>query len=217
MHKLEVDSVFLNFGNRRVLSDIYMQCKTGEIVGLLGRNGNGKTSLMNIIYGNLNPNSRSVRFDDVTELKAYQKPELLLYLPQFNFIPNQLTLKRVFADFNIDFFLFVERFSQFSNKANTNFKNLSGGERRIIELYLIIKSETQFVMLDEPFSHLSPIQIDTIKDLISDEKRYKGFLITDHMYQHVIDISDEIYVLANGKTYKTKDVRDIEFLGYAKL
>lgn len=217
MHKLEVDSVFLSFGNQRILSDVYLKCETGEVVGLLGRNGNGKTSLMNIIYGNLNPNSKSVRFDDITELKAYQKPTLLLYLPQFNFIPKQLTLKRLFSDFNIDFLSLVGRFPQFSNKYTMCFKNLSGGERRIVELYLIIKSETQFVMLDEPFSHLSPIQIDTIKDLINEEKQRKGFLITDHMYRHIIDISDQIYVLANGKTYATKDVKEIEFLGYAKL
>lgn len=217
MHKLEVDSVFLEYGHRRILSDIYLKCITGEIVGLLGRNGNGKTSLMNIIYGNLSPNSKSVRFDDVTELKAYQKPALLLYLPQFNFIPKQLTLKRLFSDFNIDFLSFVKRFPQFSNRSNMCFSNLSGGEKRIIELYLIIKSETKFVMLDEPFSHLSPIQIESIKDLINEEKQHKGFLITDHMYQHVIDISDQIYVLANGKTYQTKELKEIEFLGYAKL
>lgn len=53
-HKLEIDSVFLEFGNRRILSDIYLKCETDKIIGLLGRNGNGKTSLMNIIYGNLN-------------------------------------------------------------------------------------------------------------------------------------------------------------------
>jgi len=71
--------------------------------------------------------------------------------------------------------------------------------------------------LDEPFSHLSPIQIEEIKNLIQVEKANKGFLITDHMYHHVLAISDEVYVLANGKTHHTKDLREIEFLGYAKF
>lgn len=216
-HTLEVDSVFLEFGNRRILSDVYLKCETGKITGLLGRNGNGKTSLMNIIYGNLNPNSKSVRFDGITELNAFKKPKLLLYLPQFNFIPNQLSLKQIFSDFNLVFNAFEKSFPIFQSKYKSTFKSLSGGQRRIVELYLIIKSKTQFALLDEPFSHLSPIQIDEVKELILEEKANKGFLITDHMYQHVLDISDDIYVLTNGKTHHTKDLKEIEFLGYAKV
>jgi ABC-type lipopolysaccharide export system ATPase subunit len=217
MHKLEVDGVFLEFDNRRILSDVYLKCETGKIIGLLGRNGNGKTSLMNIIYENLNPKYKSVRFDDITELAAYKKPHLLLYLPQFNFIPKQLNLKRIFKDYSINFSDFENYLPQFKNREKTAFKNLSGGERRLTELYIIIKSKTRFVILDEPFSHLSPIQIDTIKELILEEKLNKGFLITDHMYKHVIDISNDIYVLAGGKTHHTKDIKEIEFLGYAKI
>jgi ABC-type lipopolysaccharide export system ATPase subunit len=217
MHKLEVDGVYLEFDNRKLLSDVYLKCETGKITGLLGRNGNGKTSLMNIIYGNLNPKYKSVRFDGVTELAAYKKPHLLLYLPQFNFIPKQLSLHRIFDDFNISFGDFENYFPQFKNRQKTTFKNLSGGERRITELYIIIKSKTQFAILDEPFSHHSPIQIDQIKEIIVEEKQNKGFLITDHMYKHVIDISNDIYVLANGKTHHTKDIKEIEFLGYAKV
>lgn len=217
MHKLEVDGVFLQFGDRTVLSDVYLKCETGKIVGLLGRNGNGKTSLMNIIYGNLSPKSKSVRFDGVTELKAYQNTSLLLYLPQFNFIPKQLALHRLFSDFCIDYVDLVKSFPQFENRQSSCFGLLSGGEKRIVELYLIIKSKTQFVMLDEPFSHLSPIQIDMIKKLIEEEKLNKGFLITDHLYRHIIDIGDQIYVLTNAKTYATKDIKEIEFLGYAKI
>ncbi len=216
-HRLEVDSVFLEFGELRVLSDVYLKCETGKITALLGRNGNGKSSLMNIIYGNLKPNSKSVRFDEATNLKAFAKPELLMYLPQFNFVPKQFSLKRVFEDFNLDFSAFEKHFPFFQPKYKSTFKSLSGGQRRIAEIYIIAKSKTRFVMLDEPFSHLSPIQIDEMKELIVEEKANKGFLITDHMYQHVLDISDEVYVLANGKTHHTKDLQEIEFLGYAKF
>jgi ABC-type lipopolysaccharide export system ATPase subunit len=217
IHQLEADSIFLEFGSRKVLSDVYIKCETGKITALLGRNGNGKSCLMNIIYGNLMPNSKSVRFDGQVELAAYKRPDLLLYLPQFNFIPSQLTLKRIFSDFKLEFSDFEIYFPQFLFRQNIKFSNLSGGERRITELYIIIKSKTQFVILDEPFSHLSPIQIDEIKVLILKEKSNKGFLITDHMYRHVLDISDNVYVLTNGKTHHTKDITEIEFLGYAKF
>jgi ABC-type multidrug transport system ATPase subunit len=61
-----------------------------------GRNGNGKTCLMNIICGSLEPQSKSIRFDNKTIDIPFKKPDLLLYLPQFNFIPEHLTLKRIF-------------------------------------------------------------------------------------------------------------------------
>jgi ABC-type lipopolysaccharide export system ATPase subunit len=162
-HKLEVDSVFLEFGNRKILSDIYLKCETDKIIGLLGRNGNGKTSLMNIIYGNLNCNSKSIRFDDETNLEAYKNPDLLMYLPQFNFIPKGLSLKRIFKDYELNFEDFENLFPFYQSKYKSSFQSLSGGQRRIIEIYIISKSKTQFVILDEPFSHLSPIQIEQIK------------------------------------------------------
>ena len=87
----------------------------------------------------------------------------------------------------------------------------------MVELYLILKSPVQFVMLDEPFTHLNPIQIDKVKALIVAEKKNKGLLITDHMFQNVVDLSDRLYVLTNGQTYLTKSVQDIEMMGYARL
>jgi ABC-type lipopolysaccharide export system ATPase subunit len=72
-------------------------------------------------------------------------------------------------------------------------------------------------MLDEPFSHIMPIHVETIKEVLVAEKQEKGFLITDHNYRQVIDICQEIYVLKDGKTHLTKTVEDIETLGYAYL
>lgn len=63
IHTLEADGIMLEFGERRILQNIYLQCKTGEVVGILGRNGQGKSCLMNIIYGKLKPLSKSVRID----------------------------------------------------------------------------------------------------------------------------------------------------------
>lgn len=96
-------------------------------------------------------------------------------------------------------------------------KNLSGGQRRLIEVYLIIKSKSQFSMLDEPFSHLMPLHIETINELLELEKSKKGFLITDHMFHFVTKISNAVYVLTEGRTQLIKDLTDIEKLGYAKL
>ncbi len=72
-------------------------------------------------------------------------------------------------------------------------------------------------MLDEPFSHLMPLQIEKIIEILQHEKQTKGFLITDHLYRHVTDICDSLYLLTEGKIHLTKDITDIEKLGYARL
>lgn len=161
--------------------------------------------------------SKSVRFDGKVISMPYKKNNLLLYLPQFNFIPKSLTLKRVFKDFEIDFDGFKKEFPELGEKYNSQIKHLSGGHIRLVELYVILKSKTQFVLLDEPFTHIMPLHVEKIKVIMIEEKHNKGILVTDHIYKQIIDVSDHLYILANGKTYLTKNVEDIERLGYAKL
>jgi ABC-type multidrug transport system ATPase subunit len=86
-----------------ILSDIFIKCETGKIVGLLGRNGQGKTSLLKTVYGELKTESKSIRFDKTSITQPFKRPDLLMYLPQFNFLPKFLALKRIFADFYLDF------------------------------------------------------------------------------------------------------------------
>lgn len=216
MHTLEADSIQLEFSGRKILSSVYLKCETGKITGLLGRNGEGKTCLMNIIYGSL-ACEKSVRFDNVSQKLAFNHPDLLLYLPQFNFIPRRLSLKRIFKDFELDYTAFEQLFPEFASKYNTTIGDLSGGEFRLVELYVIIKTPSQFAMLDEPFTHLSPVQIEKVKELLLETKTQKGLLITDHLYQQVTGISDSLYVLANGITHITQSMDDIETLGYARV
>ncbi|MEQ1624176.1 MAG: ATP-binding cassette domain-containing protein [Sediminibacterium sp.] len=215
MHILEADSIQLAFDGRTILSDIYLKLETEKITGLLGRNGAGKSCLLKIIFGSLDA-EKSVRFDKQSKHQSFKIPKLITYLPQFNFIPKQLTINRIFQDFELDYFLFENRFPEFSSKYLSSIGSLSGGERRLIELYVILKSKAQFALLDEPFTHLSPLQIEKAQGLILEEKINKGILITDHLHQAVTDICDNLYVLSNGKTHLTKNLEDLERLGYVK-
>jgi ABC-type multidrug transport system ATPase subunit len=215
-HILEADSIQLEFKGRKILSDIYLKCETGKITGLLGRNGQGKSCLMQIIYGTLNC-EKSVRIDNLPQKNASGFPNTLLYLPQFNFIPKSLSLQRIFLDFRLDYSLFQIRFPEFKNRHRQKIKQFSGGEQRLIALYLIVKSKTFFAILDEPFTHLNPVQIEKVMELLIEEKENKGILITDHMYKNVTDISDTMYILSNGKTHLTQSPEDIETLGYARI
>lgn len=215
-HVLEIDGVQLQFGERKILSSIYLKCETGKITALLGKNGQGKSCLMKIIYGSL-PCEKSVRFDRTSVVESFKRPDLLVYLPQFHFIPKSLSIHRVFQDFGLEYDFFQNRFPEFATKNNSSVGSLSGGERRLVELYAIVKSASQFAMLDEPFTHLNPLQIEKVKELLRQEKANKGLLITDHMYRHVTDVCDNLYMLTNGQTYLTKNITDIETFGYARL
>jgi len=217
IHTLEADGIQLEFGLRRLLSDVYIKCETGKITGLLGRNGQGKTCLMNIILGSLKSSVSSVRFDSKMIVNVSKRPDLLLYLPQFNFIPKSLKVKQVLDDFRLSYQDFESRFPEFSEKRNAKVQQLSGGQWRTVEIYIIAKTRSLFAMLDEPFTHLNPIQIEKIKEFLQEEKANKGFLLTDHMYRHLLDVSDTVYLLKDGKTHLTKTVQDLDDLGYVRL
>jgi len=217
IHTLEADGIQLNFGARRILSDVYMKCETGKITGLLGRNGQGKTCLMNIILGSLKSSISSIRFDGEFTLKVNTRPDLLLYLPQFNFIPKELTVKQVLKDFRLSAVDLNNRFPEFEGRHDLKVQQLSGGQWRTLELYIVVKTPSLFAMLDEPFTHLNPIQIENVKQFLLEEKANKGMLLTDHMYNDLLDVSDTVYLLKDGRTHPAKTLEELEELGYVKL
>ena len=214
---LEVDSLILEFDNKRILQDVYLKIETGCVTGLLGSNGSGKSCLMDIIYGKLIPRSKSVRINNKYNPKKYFSREELIYLPQFSFTPTFLTIKRIFIDYSIDFNRFITSFPEFKKYYKTKIKYLSTGEQRIIEIYIILLSKSKFCMLDEPFSQVMPKYVETIKEIIITEKQNKGILITDHMFEHIMDVGNEIYVIVNGKVVLANDLDKIAELGYIRI
>lgn len=215
-HTLAADGIQLSFNQRRILSDVYIQCETGKITGLLGRNGQGKSCLLNIIYGSMSCDDKSVRINNISSPQAFTRSDLLQYIPQSHFIPKQLTLKRIFADFDLSYSLLEQQFAEYKNLYKYPIGSLSGGQQRFIEVYCIIRSRAQFALLDKPFSFLSPILVEKLKEVLRAEQPRKGFLITDHMYPHILEVSDTLYVLQNGKTHFIRQQSELEKLGYLR-
>lgn len=211
-HILEIDSVELSFGDRRVLSGVYLAVETGGVTAVLGRNGCGKSCLMKILCGSLRADFRSMRIDGVWHDRF--RADQVRYLPQQGFIPGWLTLDRVLRDFDMSWDDLLTWFPLFENLREGKIYAMSGGERRILECYLILRSPTRFVLLDEPFSQVAPLHVSKLKELIRQERQSKGILLTDHMHRHVTDIADRLYVLANGRTYLTQDEEDLIRYGY---
>jgi ABC-type multidrug transport system ATPase subunit len=214
MHKLEIDSVLLNYGAHVVLTDVYLKCETGRITGLLGRNGTGKSSLLEVIYGSRMAKQKFVRFDSIPVKTPFQVPDLMCMLPQFNFIPLGFNIKRVLKDFKLDFAPLIKQLPELERHYRSSIKTLSGGEKRLLELYIVLYSNSKFALLDEPFSQLSPVLVERVKEMILGQKTEKGILITDHMYRDIIEISDDLYLSSGGKIHLVKDLSQLETLGY---
>ncbi|MCF7568465.1 ABC transporter ATP-binding protein [Sabulilitoribacter arenilitoris] len=211
---LEIDNVELYFKVKRILNGVYLKTETGKITGILGSNGCGKSCLLKIIFGSLKPKYKFVRIDSKPILKPLYQTKLVAYLPQHHFVPNSMRIKTAFKLFKVSWNNFIADFESFSIFKNVSFNKLSGGERRLIETYIILKSDKKIILLDEPFSHLAPLHIEKVKALISKEKQHKIIIITDHMYRHIIDTSDNIYLIKGGHTKLINDLTELEDYKY---
>lgn len=203
-------------GNRTVLENAYLQVRTGEMVALLGLNGSGKSSLLQMLYGTRKGNFRHVRFDGHPMENAFLEPKSVRYLLQFNFVPGYLSVLRVFEDYKVDPSAFAADFPDHAYCADARIRQLSGGERRLIEVYLMIRSQAAICLLDEPFSRLMPLHVTTLKKLIRQEVECggKGFVIADHMYRDLLRISDRVCLLKDGYVSEIPPGKDLAESGY---
>ena len=199
-HILEVDSLIKSFGHKHLLTDIYLKCTTGEVIGILGRNGTGKSTLLQIIFGSTDAESKSIRINGKFLEKAFSDGDKIAYLPQGNFLPNGLSVSSVIRTFLVE----EDRRNSVSVNArikpilNKKISALSGGEKRYLQVLLILNLPTAFALLDEPFSQVEPLYRTDIKALIDLHKKEKGIIITDHDYLNLMDVSDKTFLLMGG-------------------
>ncbi|WP_405199175.1 ATP-binding cassette domain-containing protein [Christiangramia sp. LLG6405-1] len=214
MSKLQLDSVQKAYDGQKILNDVYLQCSTGEVVGLLGRNGSGKSTLLKIMFGSLRADSRFLKIDD----KVYSGSKSIKdikYLPQDSFLIKSINVKSTIK-------LFLSR--QCSRIVldlpivkpilGEQVGHLSLGQRRTLEVLLLLYSESRFLLLDEPFNGLSPTSREVISQLIQETKEHKGIIITDHDYRNVISLSDRIMLMDNGNLRKVDDLDSLIQHGY---
>lgn len=215
MKQLYADSIMKSFGTNMVLSDVFISCKPGEIVGLLGRNGSGKSTIMKIIFGALKSDQKFVKVNGKMINSIHDRRRLIAYLPQDNFLPPHVKVKTMIS-------MLCERDTSsrlmekpyIAKMLNKKGRQLSGGEKRIIEIFLTIFSDAQYILLDEPFNGVAPLYIEDIKDTIRKESNSKGFILTDHDYRNILDVSERIILLHDGGTKEIEDDSELEKWGY---
>jgi lipopolysaccharide export system ATP-binding protein len=211
----EADSIRKSFGEKQVLTDIFLSCKTGDIIGLLGRNGSGKSTLLKILYGTLYTDYKHIAVNGEYIEQPYKEPGIVSFLCQDNFLPRNLTVRKVIElfDYRIDQSEFLKD-DIIAKIRETKIANLSGGESRYLEVKLILNTVSDFSFLDEPFNGISPIHIDVIKDMILEKSAKKGIVLTDHDYRNVLDISNKYMILFDGGIRILKSKEDFMNWGY---
>lgn len=215
VNTLEIDSIYRVVNQNLTLSDIYLKCNTGEIVGIVGRNGAGKSLLMKIIFGIEKTENKFIRINNNIIKKPYKKFGLITYLPQNSFLPKNLKVIKTIK-------LYISK-SEVANFANdqilkpileSKVSELSGGELRYLEIKLLLNFKSHFVLLDEPLSYLSPKLKEKVMKLIVEKSADKGIIVTDHDYFNLKSIITKLHLMNNGSLKQISDESELVMWNY---
>ncbi|WP_343319992.1 ABC transporter ATP-binding protein [Sphingobacterium multivorum] len=211
--ELYVDSVQFSYHkNQQNINGAYLKCHTGDIIALLGRNGSGKSTFLKIIFGSLEAKFSYILINGKRTKKAYLTGKIG-YLPQSSFLPTEEKVKNLIGllvdNKEIKKELMADK--RIQSLEDKKVYQLSGGELRYLEVWLLISQPTDFLLLDEPFTGIEPIYMVFITELIERFKKTKGFIISDHNYSHLLNIATQIILLQNGCCQQIHDKKDLEF------
>ncbi len=213
---LLADSIRLSFGQFNVLNGAWLRSETGKVTGVLGRNGSGKSCMFRAIMGELKTQDLFVRYNDSVVTRSDEMGRYIKYQAQKPFLPPKMPMKKVFEYFGADYERFTDDFPKFALYPDTPVKELSGGEVRIAETWLCLCSDSPFCILDEPFSYLAPVAIEVIQKLIRRQKEKMGIIVSDHNYEALLEVADEVLLLNDGYVHLVRDRSDLVRYGYCR-
>ncbi len=214
--KLVANNISKSYKGRKVVNDVSIEVKQGEIIGLLGPNGAGKTTTFYTIVGLIKPDNGNITInnDDITKFPMYKRAQKGIgYLAQepsvFRKLSVEDNIKAVLELSNLKKQEQEERLEKLIDEfglqkiRKNNGDLLSGGERRRTEIARALASNPKFVLLDEPFAGVDPIAVEDIQKIVSHLKEKNiGILITDHNVQETLAITDRTYLMFEGKILK---------------
>ena len=220
---LYTENIFKSYKGKKVVQDVSIELKQGEIVGLLGPNGAGKTTSFYMIVGLVRPDSGKVFLNniEITHLPMYKRAQMGLgYLPQEISVFRKLSVEdNIMAILEMTSKSTTERkhrLEELLEEFNLNeFRKtignrLSGGEKRRTEIARALATDPQFVLLDEPFAGVDPIAVEDIQGIVSTlKKKNIGILITDHNVQETLSITDRAYLLFEGSILKSGTAEEL--------
>jgi len=211
---IETKKLVKVYNSRRVVDEVSLTMERGEVVGLLGPNGAGKTTTFYMIVGLIQPKSGQVFLDgvDITHVPMHKRARAGLgYLPQEPSIFKKLTveenvlilwelLKNVKPkDYESRLTELLEEMGLMHLRHSRGFQ-LSGGEKRRVEIVRALATDPSFILLDEPFAGIDPIAVAEIQEIIIKlKKKNLGIIISDHNVRETLSITDRAYIIHQGK------------------
>ena len=216
MRTLQTAEISKSYNGRKVVDNVSVRVEQGEVVGLLGPNGAGKTTSFYMIVGLVSPESGDVLLDDepITQLPMYKRAHKgISYLPQepsvFRKLSVEDNLMAILQTLRITGHERRERMNNLISDLGLETVRhskgymLSGGERRRVEIARSLVLQPDFILLDEPFSGIDPIQVLELQRIISDLKRRGiGILVTDHNVRETLAVTDRAYIISSGRIFR---------------
>lgn len=220
---LRVQDITKSFNNKTVVNEVSFNVHRGEVVGLLGRNGAGKTTSFKITIGMLKPDRGEVFLsgENVTGLPMYQRARNGLgYLPQKHSLISSLSvrknIKAVVDRLSLSGSERTERINTLLNEfdleylADQRASTLSGGETRRVEICRALATSPDVILLDEPFSGVDPIAVNDLQGLVTSLRdRNIGILLTDHNVRETLQVTDRSYIIDEGHILANGEVEEI--------
>ena len=217
MHTLQTTELSKSYRGRKVVDNVSVRVKQGEVVGLLGPNGAGKTTSFYMIVGMITPDSGRVMLDDhdLTQLAMYQRAQKgISYLPQeasvFRKLSVEDNLMAILQTLRLNRRERLDRMDRLIEQLGLQQVRkskgyvLSGGERRRVEIARSLVISPSFLLLDEPFSGIDPIQVLELQKIIFDLKNSGiGILMTDHNVRETLAVTDRAYIINNGRIFRS--------------
>jgi lipopolysaccharide export system ATP-binding protein len=217
MRTLATDEIGKSYRGRRVVNGVSLRVEQGEVVGLLGPNGAGKTTTFYSIVGLIPPDTGRVLIDseDITNVPMYLRARHygISYLPQEASVFRKLTVEEnilaVLEAQPISWHERREKMEELIDKLGLEHirqnmgHDLSGGERRRVEIARALCINPKFILLDEPFSGIDPIAVLDLQKIISDLRATGiGVLITDHNVRETLSVTDRAYIINEGRIFR---------------
>ena len=212
----ELHHIKKSFGDRNILTSVNIKATTGEIIGIFGRNGCGKTTLFRAITGRIKSDIALTVNGNPTAPERLLLDRWAAYLPQDSLLPSHIKLRDLIP-------LYVENEADqnklyydqiLSSLMNNRPGQLSEGERKYAELLLAGYLRRPMLILDEPFTMLEPLQIQAAKELIKQWSKHSVILISDHYYREVEAITHKNMILENGIGHWIEQASDWERFQY---
>ena len=222
---LSADGLVKVYRGRRVVNDVSVRVSQGEIVGLLGPNGAGKTTTFYMLVGLIAPQTGAIKMDgtDITKMPMYERARQGIgYLSQEPSIFRKLTVEQniqaILETLDLSAAERKERLEMLLDELsikhlrNSRAFQLSGGERRRLEITRALVTQPKFMMLDEPFAGVDPIAVHDIQQIVAGLRhRGIGVLISDHNVEQTLDIVDRAYIMYDGVVKVSGTVRELVF------